>query len=211
MKYRVGIVDDHPALILGIAGLINSQQDMYVTGFGTTVADLIKLRTSFDVILLDLSLADNTTPLMNISKLKSLNAPIIAYTSAERPRLVREASRAGVAGLVRKSDGADELIGAIRVVAQGGIIASPDWAAAIDADVEFVNAQLTKREQEVLSLYAAGETAERVAKELYISRETVLDHIRRIRKKYASVERPAPTKVELFKRAAEDGIVGSAI
>ena len=46
-----------------------------------------------------------------------------------------------------------------------------------------------------------------MALELGISRETVLDHIRRIRAKYAKVERPAPTKVELYQRAIEDGVI----
>ena len=82
---------------------------------------------------------------------------------------------------------------------------SADWAAALDVDPEFVRVSLTAREAEVLELYAAGETAERVAEALFISRETVLDHVRRIRAKYAAADRPAPTKVDLYRRAVEDG------
>lgn len=72
---------------------------------------------------------------------------------------------------------------------------------------ELVPVQITPREREVLGLYAAGETAEHVAKELGISRETVLDHIRRIRVKYARLDRPAHTKVDLYRRAVEDGVL----
>ena len=63
------------------------------------------------------------------------------------------------------------------------------------------------REAEVLALYASGETADRVARQLFITRQTVLDHIRRIRARYAAVDRPAHTKLDLYHRAVEDGIV----
>ncbi|MBN9194679.1 MAG: helix-turn-helix domain-containing protein, partial [Microbacterium sp.] len=65
----------------------------------------------------------------------------------------------------------------------------------------------SERETEVLRLYAGGQTADLVAAALFISRDTVNDHIRRIRAKYAAAGRPAPTKVDLFKRAVEDGLV----
>ena len=87
------------------------------------------------------------------------------------------------------------------------VVATADWAAALDSDSDFVSAELTGREAEVLALYASGETAERVGEQLFITRETVLDHIRRIRAKYAAVARPARTKVDLYRRAVEDGIM----
>ncbi|HOZ59613.1 MAG TPA: LuxR C-terminal-related transcriptional regulator, partial [Nakamurella multipartita] len=101
----------------------------------------------------------------------------------------------------------EAVVAAIRAVARGEVVASADWAAALDADGSFVTARLSEREAQVLALYAAGETAERVGAQLYITRETVLDHIRRIRAKYAAVDRPAHTKVDLYRRAVEDGIV----
>ena len=66
---------------------------------------------------------------------------------------------------------------------------------------------LTPREAEVLGLYASGEKADRVARLLGVTRETVLDHIRRIRAKYALADRPAHTKVDLYRRAVEDGLL----
>jgi DNA-binding NarL/FixJ family response regulator len=80
----------------------------------------------------------------------------------------------------------------------------------LDFDPEFVRVHLSPREAEVLGLYASGETAERVAALLFISRDTVLDHIRRVRTKYAQVDRAAPTKVDLYRRAVEDGLIPPA-
>lgn len=90
---------------------------------------------------------------------------------------------------------------------RGEVAATPDWAAALDSDARFVSARLTPREAEILELYASGETAERVAAELFISRETVVDALKSIRAKYAEAERPVRNKVDLFRRAVEDGIL----
>lgn len=95
----------------------------------------------------------------------------------------------------------------IRSVWHGHEIPTPQWADAVDADGAFVRTSLTRREIEVLRLYASGETAERVGAALGISRETVYDHVRRIRGKYASDRRNARTKLDLHRRAVEDGHV----
>lgn len=206
-RARVGVVDDHPSVILGVGSILNAQDDMYVTAWGATVRELLAHETRFDVVLLDLVLADGSTPTANIRELERTGAPILAYTGGDQPGLVREAARAGAIGMIRKSELPATIVEAVRAVLRGEVVASADWAAALDYDTEFVAARLSDREAEVLSLYASGETAARVAARLFISRQTVLDHIRRIRAKYAAVGRPAHTKLDLYRRAVEDGIV----
>lgn len=208
MRIRVGLVDDHPAILLGLSNIINSQPDMFVAGFGATVTELLEISWQFDAVLLDLGLSDGTTPTQNIGALKSAVTAIIAYSGDEHVSLVLEANRAGVTRVVRKSENPEVVLKSLRAAVRGESSVMPEWVMALDANPKFVNARLTKREAEVLALYATGETAERTGMQLFISRETVLDHIRRIRKKYALVNRPAQTKVDLFKRATEDGIVG---
>ncbi len=207
MRARVGIVDDHPAIILGTTAILNAQPDMHVVAIGATVAELLTLRLRLDVVLLDLVLADGSSPAENVNGLAPVATHIIAFTSGDRPRLVREAAAAGVMGMIRKTEDPMTLVASVRAILGGNVVASADWAAALEADVEFVDAKLSNREAEVLALYASGETADRVAAQLYISRETVLDHIRRIRAKYAAADRPARTKIDLYRRAMEDGIV----
>lgn len=207
MLTRVGIVDDHPAVVLGIAATLSDCEDLELAGAGSTVAELLSQDRGFDVVLLDLVLADGSVPQQNVRTLVAASIPVLVFTSGERPQLVRDASRAGVAGMIRKSEGPGAIVRAIRMAARGEVVATPDWAAALDADADFVTARLTPREAEVLALYASGETAERVGAQLYISRETVIDHVRRIRSKYAAIDRPAPTKVDLLRRAVEDGFV----
>lgn len=206
-KIRVGVIDDHPAVLLGVTAILNASPDLHVVATAASAIELLDMDQRFDLILLDLALTDGSTPSWNVKQLEKTGALILAYTSADQSALIREASRAGVVGMIRKSAASSELVSAVTSAGRGEIIATAQWASALDSDQHFVNAHLSPRESEVLALYAAGETAERVATELFISRETVLDHIRRIRAKYARADRPAPTKVDLFRRAIEDGLI----
>lgn len=208
MRITVGIVDDHPAIIHGITGMLALQPDIFVTAAAASVRDLLAQASRFDVVLLDLSLPDQATPTENIRALAPSGARVLIYSSGEQPELVREASRAGAFGMIRKSTSAAETIAAVRSAARGEVAASADWAAALDVDTEFVTTVLSDREAEVLALYASGETAQRVGAQLFITRETVTDHISRIRAKYESYGRPARTKIDLHRRAVEDGIIG---
>ncbi|MFZ4896492.1 response regulator transcription factor [Plantibacter sp. Mn2098] len=209
MKALIGIIDDHPAVMLGVASILNAQADLMVTATASTPAELLGLGQRFDGVLLDLTLADGSSPSANLAALALQDVPVLVYTSGDRPALIREAARAGAAGMVRKSEVPSAIVEAVRAMVSGEVPASADWAAAIDFDPEFVDAYLSPREAEVLGHYASGETAERVATLLFISRETVLDHIRRIRAKYASVNRSAPTKIDLHRRAVEDGLISA--
>lgn len=204
---RVGVIDDHPAVLLGVTAILNASPDLHVVATAASAIELLDMDQRFDLILLDLALTDGSTPSWNVKQLEKTGALILAYTSADQSALIREASRAGVVGMIRKTAASSELVSAVTSAGRGEIIATAQWASALDSDQHFVNAHLSPRESEVLALYAAGETAERVATELFISRETVLDHIRRIRAKYARADRPAPTKVDLFRRAIEDGLI----
>lgn len=207
MRKHIGIVDDHPAVILGTTSIISVHGGLFVSGTGSSVSELLEPGAHFDLVLLDLSLRDGSRPAENIRMLNAHGIPVLIYTSGDQPRLIREAARAGAMGLVQKSEQPPKIISAVVTVLRGEVSASPEWAAALEADDEFVSAALTAREIEVLALYAAGETAERVARQLFITRETVLDHIRRIRAKYAAIDRAAPNKLDLYRRAVEDGII----
>lgn len=207
MPILVGIVEDHPAMLFGVATILNRSGGIRVAASGGTAAEVAHQVSRLDVILLDLDLSDGSTPSENLRILTPLGASVVAYTSGDQPQRLLEAARGGAAGMISKADSLEVITASVRRAARGQILATAEWAAALDSDHQFVAAHLSRRESEVLSLYASGETAERVAQTLFLSRETVLDHIRRIRAKYAAVDRAAPTKVDLFRRAVEDGLV----
>lgn len=207
MRARIGIIDDHPAVAGGVGAILDAQPGLHTVATAASVAELLRPGDHFDAILLDLTLADGSIPTENLATLRETGVPVLVYTSGDQPALVREAARAGATGMIRKSEPPSVLVDAVHALLRGEVVASADWAAALDFDPDFVRVHLSPREAEVLGHYAAGETAERVAALLFISRETVLDHIRRIRLKYAQADRPAPTKVDLYRRAVEDGLV----
>ncbi|WP_219811345.1 helix-turn-helix domain-containing protein [Microbacterium sp. BH-3-3-3] len=120
---------------------------------------------------------------------------------------MRAASRSDVCGIVRKSAPSTALLAAIVAAARGDHVATTEWASALDTDPLLDGAPLTERERQVLGLYASGLGARDVAAQLFISENTVNDHLRRIRAVYQLVGRPAATKVELYQRGVEDGYV----
>ncbi len=209
MRKLIGVVDDHPAMILGLTNIVNVSPGLFVRGVGSSLRELFDQGQDYDLVLLDLTLGDGSTPTQNICELTERGISVLICTGGDRPELIREAGKAGAMGMVRKSEPPQKILQAIAAVLRGEVAATSDWAAAIDADDQFVAASLTAREAEVLALYASGETAERVACQLFISRETVLDHIRRIRSKYTAIDRPAPSKLDLYHRAVEDGIISA--
>lgn len=199
------MVDDHQFTIDGLQVRLADCTDIDLVAHASTVADLFADPAALDLVVLDLRLRDGSSPTGNVEAIRERGVPVLVLTSGEDPYLVREAARAGVLGVIRKSRSPEEIVDAIRAAVRGEVVPTTDWAAAIDGDPEIDLVDLSPQHRKVLELYAAGETATRVASDLKISRETVNDYLRRIRTKYADAGRPAPTKSELYKRALEDG------
>lgn len=204
---RIGIVDDHEAVVLGVASLLSGRPDLSVTASSDTVEAFLAQQPEVDLVLLDLRLADGSSPTTNINALHDAGFAVLVYTGAENPYFVRLAAKAGVLGIVRKSAPLELVVEAITAAAHGQPIVTTEWAAAIDGDPDLASVDLSPRQQEVLALYASGEAADRVARLTGLSKETVNDYVGRIRTKYAAAGRPASTKIDLYRRALEDGLL----
>lgn len=204
---RIGIVEDHSSVVLGLEVMLASHPELAVAASAPTVPELLAQRRELDLVLLDLRLADGSSPTANVEQLRAAGHEALVFTGAENPHLVRLAARAGVLGVVRKSAPNAVVVEAIEAAARGRQVVTTEWAAAIDGDPDLPDAGLSPRQQEVLALYASGEKAERVARLTGLSPHTVNEYVGKIRVKYAAAGRPAETKVELFKRAVEDGFL----
>src|SRR5699024_550244 len=130
---------------------------------------------------------------------------VLVHSIADHVAQVRQSLAAGAAGVIPKSAPTTTLIAAIEAVARGEVLNNLEWATAIEADGDFSKVQLGRRERDVLHLYAAGMPLKAVAGQLGIAHSTVREYLDRIRMKYVEVGRPAPTKVDLLRRAVEDG------
>ena len=205
VRRGIGLVEDHESVALGLRSILADQADLDLIAVAATVDELLAPGPTLDLVVLDLRLGDGSSPRSNVEKLHAAGARVLVYTGAENPFLVRSAARAGVLGVVRKSEPAAAIVSAIRRAAAGGQVVTTDWAAAIDGDPQLPDVGLSPRQREVLALYASGEKAGRVARLAGLSEQTVNDYLVRIRNKYAQAGRPAPTKTDLYKRAVEDG------
>ena len=208
-RYRVALVDDHEIVARGFADLFATIAEIDVVATVSTVSDLLEnpLTDDIDLVILDLRLSDGSTVSNNVDRLRSAGAEVLAFTGGDDAAMMRAAAQSGVLGVVRKSEPAAVLLDAITRAATGEPIASTEWAAALDGDPNIADVALSPREREVLSLYAAGAKAPLVASRTGLSESTVIDYIRRVRLKYEYAGRPASTKIELYKRALEDGIL----
>ncbi len=204
---RVALVDDHAIVEVAFRAALADVPSVEFLGVSSTVGDLLTEHPDAELVVLDLRLADGSSPISNVSSLREHGMRAIAYTSGEDPYLVRLVARTEVLGIVRKSAPVGMLLETVRAAADGQALMSTEWAAAIDADPELTDARLSQQEEAVLALFATGLKTQAVASSLGIAVGTVEDYVRRIRLKYARVGRAAPTKVDLYKRAIEDGFL----
>lgn len=209
---RVALIDDHESVRLGLEAACQRAGDLDVVFSGTTVREYLSWRTDAgdrppDVVVLDLALGDGESITDNVERLICDGSPVLVHSIADRPAAIREALAAGAAGIVRKSSRIDEVISAIGLLARGEALDNVEWASAVEGDRAFADAQLSVREREVVRLYATGLPLKAVADRLGISYSTAKENITRVRIKYVEVGRPAPTKVDLLRRAMEDGLV----
>lgn len=203
----VAVIDDHEIVAFGVQRILETH-DLDAEVFYSVSA----IQVSADVkdpavAVLDLRLHDGSTPAESIEILNRRGLPVVVYTSADDPVLVREAIASGALAVVRKSSRPEELVQTIIAAANGEPSAGLDWAAALDADRDFVAENLTANETAILQLYASGETAEQISRSLSFSIHTVNKAVARIREKYRLAGRNVESRIDLFHRAAEDGIV----
>jgi DNA-binding NarL/FixJ family response regulator len=205
---RVAVVDDHESVRLGLkAAFLEDGYDFVIAAAG--VDELIEglAGREVDVTVLDLSLGDGSTVTENVKRVQGAGSAVLVHSIADRVALVREALAAGAAGVIPKSSSTRTVITAAATVARGEVLNNLEWATAIDADRDFAKAQLGRREREILHLYASGLPLKLAAEQLGIGYSTAREYLDRIRVKYVEVGRPAPTKVDLLRRAVEDGIL----
>ncbi|WP_315269281.1 response regulator transcription factor [uncultured Actinomyces sp.] len=199
------VIDDHRVVGLGVTAAFNNRGVDASISWAPTVRDAKRLRGQ--IAILDLRLADGSDPDRNIADLTERAIPVVVYTSGDDPYLVRRAIAGGALSIIRKSAPPEDLVEAVLAAADGATFPTPDWAAALDADEDFLADHLSDLEARILTHYASGESSACVARTLSVSKNTVNTYIARIRDKYREAGRHADSRVDLFRRAAEDGLV----
>lgn len=204
---NIAAVDDHPIILDSVAAWVTANDnDIRVVATSATVEALLAgPGRDADVVLLDLDLGDGTTVSDNVAAILAAGPAVLVLSASERPVAVRAAMRAGARGYALKNEQAAQIRAAIREVAAGGDWISPRLAYILATDDAAGKPTLSHQETRTLQLYATGLPMKSVARKMAISEETVKQYLGRVREKYALSGRAAPTKVELYYRAVEDG------
>lgn len=198
MTIRVGLVDDHPVVLGGLQAALTSVADMEVAARASSIheAEEVLARADLDVVLLDIRLPDGNGLELLASTRGQVRPPVIVLSSFRTTQYVAAAIRFGASGFLLKTAPLDELVAAIRTVADGGSTFSASELSQAPADY----VSLSPRQRELLRLVLAGHSNDEIARDLGISRKTVESHLSRLFGRFGTGSR-----TELALRAERDG------
>jgi two-component system response regulator NreC len=207
---RALVVDDHAVVRAGIRLLLEREEDIEVVGEAGNAQDAVfdvrALRP--DVVLLDVVMPGQSGIEVLPSLLKeSPETKVLVLSMQDDPSYVREAFAAGASGYVLKEAADEEVVAAVREIANGGSYVHPALGARmVTAEAQARAAAeadpLSDREREVLRLLALGHTNQEIAKMLYISVRTAETHRAHIMQKLG-----LSTRAELVRYALSHGLL----
>jgi DNA-binding NarL/FixJ family response regulator len=205
----VGVVDDHAVVIRGIAADLTEAAGIEVVATARTTPELLTSGVSLDVVVLDLDLRDGSRPGDNVTALREAGARVLLFSAYEDGALLTDGVRAGAHGYLSKARDIEDLATAIREIMADEEAISAEMLIALSA-VARNRPDLSPRQEEVLVRYTSTDAKlPTVARQLGMRPETLKTHLRRIKEKYAAVDRPISTRLELYRRAVEDGYLAT--
>jgi DNA-binding NarL/FixJ family response regulator len=192
---RVAVVDDQELFRRGLTMLLGVEDDIEVVGEasdGVAATDLAATAVP-DVILMDVRMPKRSGIEACVAiKEVAPTARIIMLTVSDEEADLYDAVKNGASGYLLKDSSIEEVAQAIRVVADGQSLISPSMAIKLLDEFKQMSRsdrqqvpspRLTDRELEVLKLVAQGLNNREIAKRLFISENTVKNHVRNILEK----------------------------
>jgi DNA-binding NarL/FixJ family response regulator len=197
---RVLIADDHALFRRGLEMVLQGEAGLELVGQASDGQEAVQLAGEVvpDVVLMDIRMP-KMTGIESARQMKEVapSAKIIILTISDEDDDLFEAIRAGASGYLLKDIPLDELADSVRAVHGGQSLINPSMAGKLltefatlarrDAEEEPAKhapaPKLTEREMEVLRLVARGMNNRDIAKELFISENTVKNHVRNILEK----------------------------
>jgi len=196
---RTMIVDDHALFRRGLEMVLEGEPDIDLVGQASDGAEAVEKAAASlpDIVLMDIRMPrSNGIEACRAMKEAAPSAKIVILTISDEEEDLFEAIRAGASGYLLKDIPLDEVADTVRAVHGGQSLINPSMAgklltefAALARRDEEERAQevpaprLTEREMQVLKLVARGMNNRDIAKELFISENTVKNHVRNILEK----------------------------
>ena len=187
---RILVVDDHPIVRQGVAGLVGGQPDMSIVGQASNGREAIQQFRAHhpDVVVMDLQMPEmNGLDALMAIRDEVPEARIIMLTTYAGDAQVLRAMKAGARGYLLKSALHKELLEAIRAVHSGRKLLSAE--ASFEVAEHATDDALTPAEVRVLQLIAQGNANKEIAEQLSVSEETVKGQVRNILSKLGARDR----------------------
>jgi DNA-binding NarL/FixJ family response regulator len=215
VSIAVLLADDQSMVRTGFRMILESDPDISVVGESANgeqaTASTARLRP--DVVLMDIQMPgmDGLEATRRITADPELHSRVVILTTFERDEYVFEALQAGASGFLIKNAPPEELVHAVRVVANGDALLAPSVTRRIieqfahaRANPELVGRleSLTHRELEVLKLLAGGKSNAELAAELFVTEGTIKTHVSSLLSKLGLRDR-----VQAVVLAYESGLV----
>ncbi len=188
---RVLIADDHAIVRQGLKQILSETDDLLITGEAEDGVEAIQLarQVEWDVFLLDVSMPNRN----GIDTLKQLKKefprlPVLILSMHPEEHYAVRALKAGASGYLTKQSAPEQLVTAIRQVANGRKYVSPAVAlqlaeAISDTTEKPPHERITDREYQVLTLIASGKTLTQIADTLNLGVATVSTYRARLLEK----------------------------
>lgn len=201
MSIRVVLVDDHPIVRAGIAGMLAQTEGIEVVGEASNGEEALSiiLNTSPDVLLVDLRMPLMDGPaLIRHLRDKGNNIGILVLTTYDTDADILRATEAGANGYLLKDTSLRDLVQAIHATHAGDSWLAPTVAAQVMRTLRGSDAgKLSSRELHVLQHVAEGLSNKEIAAELNVSPATVKTHLIHVFRKLDVNDRTAAVTVAL--------------
>ncbi|MDH7803307.1 two-component system nitrate/nitrite response regulator NarL [Rhizobium sp. AN70] len=183
---RIVIVDDHPIFRSGLSRSLEDEPGFEIVGEGASAADAIALFDQHrpDIMLLDLSMPGGGHSALRVILRRDPAASVIVLTASEQDSDIAQALAEGAKSYVLKGVGVSELVNVISGVAAGNANPADVPATLVAVGLqEQALATLTPREEQILTLVAAGNSNKEVARLLGLQEKTIKHNMTRILQK----------------------------
>lgn len=195
MTIRVLLVDDHPVVRAGVAGMLAGEPDIDVVGEAASGAEAVAAARALrpDVVLMDLRLPGLDGVGATARILAATPATrVVVLTTYETDGDILRAVEAGAAGYLLKDTARGDLVNAVRLAARGETVLTPSVAGRLLHRVRRPHGEsLSPREVDVLRLVAMGRSNAEIGRALHISEATVKTHLLRTFAKLGVSDRTA--------------------
>ena len=200
-KLKVLIADDHAIVRTGLSSLIGTQKDLSVVGEaddGVSVVSMARALTP-DIIIMDYRMPnlDGATATEKILS-KQPNIKILILTSFSEAEGIARALRCGASGALMKTDDNDSLIAAIRDIASGKKMMSPEIERILKENPP--TQELTNRQLQILDLIVRGLSNKDIAELLNIREDSVKKHANTIYAKIGAANRSEAVAIAIRKQ-----------